>query len=81
MSTRIKNSTKHCDVIVILMFSISIDRLRMDKLELNVNAALDDANNDRKRQLKLSFPAEELVATTIIKTPSLPDRTRYPYLP
>lgn len=81
MSTHINNSAMHFDFIENLMLSIPIDRLRIDKLELNVNAALDDANNDRKRQLKLSFPAEEMMSTTVIKSPSLPDRTRYPYLP
>lgn len=48
----------------------------MDKLELNVNAALDDASTERKRQLKLSFPADEMISPAIIKSPSLPDRTR-----
>lgn len=57
-------------------FLSSADRLRMDKLELNVNAALDDASTERKRQLKLSFPDEEMKPIPVIKSPALPDRTR-----
>lgn len=48
----------------------------MDKLELNVNAALDDPSTERKRQLKLSFPVDELKPTPVIKSPALPERTR-----
>lgn len=65
-------------IIRMIHFGCLSDRLRMDKLELNVNAALDDASNERKRQLKLSFPADEMmVSPAVIKSPILPDRTRY----
>lgn len=55
------------------------DRLRMAKLDLNVNPA-DDPGSERRRQLKLSFEADAIKAAPIIKTPALPDRTRYQFL-
>lgn len=50
----------------------------MAQLDLNVNPANDDMGAERRRQLKLSFQADSIKTTpAIIKSPPLPDRTRY----
>lgn len=57
-----------------------LDRLRMAKLDLNVNPATDDDGLDRKRQLTLNFEPDLIKTSSIIKSPTLPDRTRYTFL-
>lgn len=50
------------------------DRLRFSKLDLNMsNPTAEDL--ERRRQLKLSFQAEN-IKTQIIKAPPIPERTR-----
>lgn len=67
-------------IVIVAIYSFEfIDRLRMAKLDLNVNPA-DDANSDRRRQLKLSFQADAIKTASIIKSPIIPDRTRYEVL-
>lgn len=54
-------------VVVVLLY---LDRLRMAKLDLNVNPA-DDPTEERRRQLTLSFQADAIKAASIIKTPTV----------
>lgn len=57
-----------------MCFQVEPDRLRFSKLDLNMsNASSDDA--ERRRQLKLSFQAEN-IKPQIIKAPPIPERTR-----
>lgn len=59
------------------VFIIETDRLRFTKLDLNnANANPTSEDLERRRQLKLSFQAEN-IAPRIIKAPPIPDRTRY----
>lgn len=67
-----------CHSVVIYFYGF-LDRLRMAKLDLSVNQA-EDANSDRRRQLKLSFQADTIKTPSIIKSPIIPDRTRYELL-